>query len=289
MPRKKLTEEQKAKRDLKKKVKNLKHHIERDMFEIKRLVIPEPAYTFKVGDRIVYGNWIWTGILEKYDNGKYYKCFSVTVNHNTNRGKVVSYKIHVVAWYEMGFYKTEEEIKSIKRFEENQDVRFNYQQRDLISLLNMMVREYGIDLEPEYQRGNVWSNLQKYNLIDSVFRNIDIGKFAVIKRPWGSNPNIPDTPKLYEMLDGKQRLTALFEYYTGRFMYKGTYYYELHPRDQSHFKHYTISYAESSPLTKEQKYRYFLKLNTTGTPVDKNHLKKVKELWLKEQMKSVQS
>jgi hypothetical protein len=38
-------------------------------------------------------------------------------------------------------------------------------------------------------------------------------------------------------------------------------------------------------LTQEQKYRYFLKLNTTGMPVDKKHIKKVKKMWLEELLK----
>jgi hypothetical protein len=285
MPRKKMTDEQKAKRDLKKQAEHQRHLLERGMEDIKRYDIPKPAYTHEIGDRADYGAWTWTGILDKYDDGMYYKCFSVSVNHNTNKGKQVKYQIHYLPWYDLGFHRSKEEQEGIERLEEDQDVHFNYQQRDLISLVNMMLKDYGIDLEPEYQRGNVWSKQQKYDLIDSVFRNIDIGKFAVIKRPWGKNPNVPATPKLYEMLDGKQRLTALFEYYMGRFKYRGLYFYELCHRDKGHFKHYSVSYAESAPLTKEQKYRYFLKLNTTGTPVDINHIKKVRELWLKEQIK----
>lgn len=281
-----MTDEQKAKRDLKKQVEHQRHLMDRGLEDIRRYNIPKnPPYTHEIGDRVDFGAWTWTGILDKYDDGIYYKCFSISVHHNTNRGKQVKYQIHYLPWYDTGIHRSLEEQESIERLEEDQDVHFNYQQRDLISLINMMLRDYGIDLEPEYQRGNVWSKKQKYDLIDSVFRNVDIGKFAVIKRPWGDNPNVPATPKLYEMLDGKQRLTALFEYYTGRFKYRGLHYYELCHRDKGHFKHYSVSYAESAPLTKEQKYRYFLKLNTTGTPVDINHIKKVRELWLKEQVK----
>ena len=179
-------------------------------------------------------------------------------------------------WYDLGFIK--DKLHN-ERFEEDEDIFFSYQQRDAISLINKMFDEHGIDLDPDYQRGNVWSDIQKENLIDSIFKNIDIGKFTVIKRPWGSNPNKPQTQVLYEMLDGKQRLTALWEFYCGRFKYKGKYFYELHWRDQNHFEHYRISYAECEPLTKEQKLRYFLKLNTTGTPISNKHINRVRELW----------
>jgi hypothetical protein len=283
MPRRKMTEEEKAERDRKKQVKHLKHLIERDLYDLRtRWNLPEPAYQHEVGDRIKYGNWQWTGILEKLDDGKIYKCFSISWKTNTNHFKPFhEMKIHYLAWYDAGFYKSNEEISAMERLEEEEDIRISYQQRDLISLLHYMDNEYGIDLEPEYQRGNVWKHRQKVALIDSIFKNIDIGKFTIIRRPWGKNPNKPITPKLYEMLDGKQRLTALHEYRMGRFKWKGKYFHELHPQDMNHFQYYNISYAETNEnLTKEQKYRYFLKLNTGGTPVDEKHLDKVRKMWL---------
>lgn len=274
---------------LKKQIDNRKHiahQLEMSYNEILEKDIPEPVYIFKVGDRVVYGAWEYTEVLDVFQNGKFYKCHSCTISRNTNKGDVWNEKAHYLPWFEAGVYRTSDEIAAIDRLEEDRDIFFNYMQRDMMSLLSMMSNKYGIDLDPEYQRGNVWSLEQKVNLVDSIFKNVDIGKFAVIKRPWGNNPSKPLTPKLYEMLDGKQRLTAIWEYYCGRFKYKGKYFYELHPRDQSHFKHYTISYAETEPLTKEQTYRYFLKLNTTGTPVDSEHIAKVRKLWLDSKLNS---
>ena len=68
-------------------------------------------------------------------------------------------------------------------------------------------------------RGNVWDIEDKVKLIDSIFNNIDVGKFAFIKVPYKDN-----SPS-YECLDGKQRVTALIEFYEGRFEYKGLKYY----------------------------------------------------------------
>ena len=202
--------------------------------------------------------------------------------HNQYGTKVYGDKIHYEAWFNLGF----DQEDWPERIEEDRDIFFNYSQRDLSGLLSYMTSAYGIDLNPDYQRGTVWNEAQKVALIDSVFKNIDIGKFTIIKRKWGDNPNKPETPFMYEMLDGKQRLTALFEFRTSQFLYKGMFFHQMNPFDRNHFKHYPVSYAETEPLTDEQKYRYFLKLNTTGTPVDKQHMRKVRELWLKEQLKN---
>ena len=53
----------------------------------------------------------------------------------------------------------------------------------------------------------------------------------------------------------------------------------MHPFDRNHFRGYSISYAEIDNLTDCQKYRFFIKLNTSGTPIDKNHIKRVEKLY----------
>lgn len=284
MPRKKLTYEQKKalkkQKDYESTVRQYKHTIESSLEEIQRMdVIPDPAYTFEVGDRCIYGAFDWSGVLEVCDGGKYYKLFSINFVKKSNMGEYTSFKIHYEVWFRLSIYRDSWDDTPI--FQEDDDIFFGYSQRDMRSLLSLVFKQYGIDLEPEYQRGLVWSEAQKWLLIDSIFKNIDIGKFTIIKRPWGDDHNKPATPKLWEMLDGKQRITALWEFYTGQFKYKGKYFHELHPLDRYHFKQYRVNYAECDPLTDEQKYRYFLKLNTTGVPIEKEHIERVKELWKK--------
>jgi len=283
MGRRKLTEEEKAEKAFNANIERIKDRMESDLRDLRRERIPDPAYVYDIGDRIQYGNWDWTAILEVIDGGKIYKCFSVTWLTGRNVPDHSSIKIHYLPWFDALPHKTEYP----QRLTEDDDVRLNFQQRHIAHLLRLMVDECGIDLDADYQRGHVWNLNQKEALIDSIFKNVDIGKFTVIKRPWGDNPNVPATPLLYEALDGKQRITAIYEFYTGKFTYKGKYFYELHPMDRHHFKEYGISYAESSGLTAEQKYRYFLKLNTTGTPIPEEHMNKVRKLWLEEQKKKV--
>jgi len=280
MARRKLTESEKFMAKLRKTQKHEQDSVDRDWMDIQKKRIPVPAYFHNVGDEVDYGAWQYTEILDILNDGKIYKCYSCTMHNNYGR-PVFGDKVHFEPWYRLGFIQE----NWPERIEEDDDIFFNYSQRDLSGILSLMTSSYGIDLDPDYQRGNVWNENQKVALIDSIFKNIDIGKFTIIKRKWGSNPNKPKTPFMYEMLDGKQRITTLFEFYMSRFKYKGMFFYQMNPRDRNHFKHYPISYAETEPLTDEQKYRYFLKLNTCGTPVDKNHLRKVRELWLKEQLK----
>ena len=67
-----------------------------------------------------------------------------------------------------------------------------------------------INVEAEYQRGQVWSKAQKALLIDSIMRGFDIPKIFLRKLPDGN-------PHLFDVIDGKQRLTAIWQFVTDEF------------------------------------------------------------------------
>ena len=62
-----------------------------------------------------------------------------------------------------------------------------------------------IDVDREYQRGKVWSTPQQALLIDSILRGFDIPKVYVRKNP-------SDHKFLFDLIDGKQRLTAIWRF-----------------------------------------------------------------------------
>ena len=66
-----------------------------------------------------------------------------------------------------------------------------------------------INVEAEYQRGSVWSRPQQALLIDSILRGFDIPKIYLRKRADGSC-------HLFDVIDGKQRLTAIWQYFANR-------------------------------------------------------------------------
>jgi hypothetical protein len=83
--------------------------------------------------------------------------------------------------------------------------RLHYSQRSLDGLVHMFY-SFGINMDPDYQRGLVWTLEDKQALIESIFDDVDIGKFVFAQRPFEAN-----APG-YEIIDGKQRLSALIDF-----------------------------------------------------------------------------
>ena len=74
-----------------------------------------------------------------------------------------------------------------------------------------VVSVYGIrksiDTNPDFQRPAVWSAAQKQLLMDSILRGYDVPKFY-----WRLVSKRPDS---YDVVDGQQRLRAIWEFYEG--------------------------------------------------------------------------
>ena len=236
--------------------------------------INEPTLLFKVGDQVGYGSLDRTIIDEVLDNGKIYKIkiwYKNKENQQNSGVEIYNGEVRYVAWHELVPYRTKEYNDKIEIMQFEDDSKLHFLQAGICSLFDYYYRN-NLNMEPDYQRGHIWNLDDKVALIDSIFNNIEIGKFVFIFTGYEGNSH-------YEILDGKQRLTALVEFFEGRFKYRGKTFFEMHWRDQNHFEHYSISYARTeNPMTDEQKYKYFIKMNTFGKAQDPAHIEHVKNL-----------
>ncbi|WP_339487898.1 DUF262 domain-containing protein [Pseudomonas sp. RL_5y_Pfl2_70] len=75
------------------------------------------------------------------------------------------------------------------------------------------IESAALDLQPNFQRGEVWPKSKKQRLIDSVLREWHVPPIHVIENP--------DTRK-QEVLDGQQRLVAIRDFVRGEFAVDGS-------------------------------------------------------------------
>lgn len=80
-----------------------------------------------------------------------------------------------------------------------------------------------IDMEPSYQRkGRRWSVSDKQYLIDSILNGFDIPKFYVVDFTWGSS-KLNEKNVDYAVIDGKQRLETIFDFFADSFSLSQTF------------------------------------------------------------------
>ena len=231
------------------------------------LSIPPKRRAYKAGKRVQYGAHKETYVRESYNEGRYYLIESIGVKpdrHSPPRDTK-----SIVLWTDLLPYKSNKDTSFAK--EERYYLRML--NSPLSSLVSMVHRTHaGVDFEVDYQREHVWGKKDKIALIDSIFENVDIGKFVFVQRSMGHKG------KLYEILDGKQRLTAITEFVEDRYKYRGFYFSELSFKDQHKLLDHNISYGYLENPSKEAIFETFIKVNTCGKPMASKHINHVKQL-----------
>lgn len=259
--RTKKTPEELKKARLDSKLKEIKRSIDLGM-------LPKNSTRhFNIGERVCFGAHEEVYVREIGDGELYYVLEAIGVKRHPN--EEASNEYHVAAWVEIYPYDKFSDTKF--KIEEKYYIR--QLNSGIGSLLNMVYAPYGgVDFDVEYQREHVWTLEDKISLIDSIFNNIDIGKFVFVQLHEST------AGKYYQVIDGKQRLTALCEFYEDRFQYKGYYFSQLSFLDRHKFLNHNTSYGFLENPDKRGIYETFIKMNTCGKPMDHKHIDKVKKL-----------
>lgn len=119
---------------------------------------------------------------------------------------------------------------------------------------------------PDWQREEVWSKSKKQKLIDSILNKWKLPKFYFVK--------VSDTPEEYEVVDGQQRLTAIFEFLDNELplsdssakKFGATYYEELDDDVSDEFDDFEIQFDEITEATDKELKEFFLRLQE-GLPL----------------------
>mgnify|MGYP003381730513 CR=1 FL=1 len=108
-------------------------------------------------------------------------------------------------------------------------VSFKVTQFEAKTLSWWRARRGKIDMDPPYQRrGGLWSDADKAYLIDSILNGFDIPKLYVADFTWGDSPlNKKRLP--YAIIDGKQRLEAILDFYDGKVVLNDDFTYRDNP------------------------------------------------------------
>lgn len=135
-----------------------------------------------------------------------------------------------------------------------------------------------------FQRPLVWDEADKVALIDSMYNNVDIGKFVIVRRDYQyieKQIKLGNTDvSFHELVDGKQRINAICEFMQDKFKDSyGNYYSEYDTIYKRNFWQYNkcgLAILED-PTPAQIKY-VFLNVNYTGKVMTKEHIEFIKSL-----------
>lgn len=153
------------------------------------------------------------------------------------------------------------------------------QQRDPdISTIFNRIKDGRIDLQPDFQRDLVWNLQKKQSLIDTILREWQFPPVFLV---------VPKDGEYLEVLDGQQRLNAIYEFMEDKFPVSGkvepidstilaldALRYSQLPKDvQWRFERYSLRVCELYDYREEEPYELFFRLNQGSvlTPAEKRN------------------
>jgi hypothetical protein len=149
--------------------------------------------------------------------------------------------------------------------------------RDLPQWLDRHVAgEFGprLDLNPDFQRGHVWSDEQRTAYVEYVLRGGEVGKTLIFNHSTWDKPGV-DGEGAYEILDGLQRLTAALKFLRGEIPAFGLRAHQWSGplRHYAGFKWRILSLESRADIL-----RFYLDMNAGGTPHAAAEIERVRAL-----------
>lgn len=132
-----------------------------------------------------------------------------------------------------------------------------------------------LDLDPPYQRGDVWGVVRRQNLIKSILQGVPIASLIINDRTrhhdlWGNSES-----KFLSVIDGKQRITTVLMFLNNQFKVPGEWFdhgdgmvafSDLTTAMQRGLKNRPLAVAEGSLRSIEEETEVFELVNFGGVP-----------------------
>lgn len=117
---------------------------------------------------------------------------------------------------------------------------------------------------PEWQRGEVWNDDRKQQLVDTILRGWKLPKFYFLQQ----------SDDQFEVVDGQQRLNAIYEFFANDLplseestkAFGGPYYKDLRAKHSDAFDDFEIEFDEIEEATEEEIKQFFQRLQQ-GLPL----------------------
>lgn len=151
------------------------------------------------------------------------------------------------------------------------DVGFKY----FSKTINQYVEEYGLVLNPDFQRGHVWTEEQQEKYIEYVLKGGTSGKEIFFNKPsWHCKAKTEYDD--FVCVDGLQRITAIMKFQSNDLKVFGLHYneFEGEPREITT----RISIRINDLQYEKDVLQWYVEMNEGGTPHSKEEIQKVKEM-----------
>lgn len=172
-------------------------------------------------------------------------------------------------------------FSDIKPFTKAGDYEVNIGLKYLESTLNDYAKDYGLELNPDFQRGAVWTEEQQIAYVEFFLKGGKTARVIHFNCPsFSGSVKENDSPMV--CVDGLQRLTALRKFLNNEIKVFGAYLNVFEDKDIMLRKIGQLRFNVNNLQTRKEVLQWYLDFNTGGTIHSQEEINRVKKLLEKE-------
>ena len=168
-------------------------------------------------------------------------------------------------------------FSDIKQYTSDGNYRVNHSLKGLKDTMKEY-EEYGLQLNPDFQRGHVWTEPQQIKFVEHLLRGGKTNPIYLNQKGW-----MKDFSGDFVCVDGLQRITACLRFLENEIPIFGTYYNDF--EDTLTVMEGDMLFVVNNLPTREAVLQWYIELNTGGTVHSEDEIERVKRLLQEEQKK----
>lgn len=170
-------------------------------------------------------------------------------------------------------------FKDIPQFTSSGSYQVNYPLTSLVREIEEEVSEMGLQLNPEFQRGHVWTEEQQIAWLEYHLRGGKSGNTIYLNNPFWNSYREPKQKEYsdYVCVDGLQRITAAQRFVHNEIKVFGSYFKEY--EDKLRLANDATMILNVNNLKSEKEVlQWYIDMNAGGTPHTNEEIERVKKM-----------
>ena len=166
-------------------------------------------------------------------------------------------------------------FKDIPQFTSEGCYQVNYPLTSLVKYIEEEIETVGLELNPEFQRGHIWTEEQQIAWLEYHLRGGKSGNTIYLNNPFWHSGIITEAGK-YVCVDGLQRITAAQRFVHNEIRVFGSYFDEYEDRIRT--LPATMILNVNDLKTEREVLQWYVDMNAGGTPHTSGEIERVRKM-----------
>lgn len=167
-------------------------------------------------------------------------------------------------------------FQDIPRFTKEAGYQVDYPIVHLINWLEEEIQDFHLQLNPDFQRGHVWTKSQQIAYVEFLLRGGKTGRDLYFNNPSWHHAVPPGAYNDYVCVDGLQRITAISRFVHNEIKVFGSYFKEY--TDSPRIIQDTLRVHINDLPTRRQVLQWYIDMNAGGTPHTRKEIERVRAM-----------